>query len=158
MFDLNVFVVLFTVVVLLALVIGLQWRCLNLIESNRIKQMQIDVLRANGLLVDSEADRLRRVNAELAGATNKHLPPRLPALYTTWVCAKAPEIGDPPKALENAVGTSWRVDGLRRVEDPCYHVVTLVGLSEGFNATSLHVPLEMFRSHFSRPDTAHKDS
>lgn len=103
--------------------------------------------------------RLEAANVELAaGASAKSLPPRLPALYTTWVCAKAPEIGDPPTALENAVGTSWRVDGLRRVEDPSYHVVTLVGLSEGFNATSLHVPLEMFRSHFSRPDTAHKDS
>lgn len=103
--------------------------------------------------------KMQTANVELAaGASAKSLPPRLPALYTTWVCAKAPEIGDPPKVLENAVGTSWRVDGLRRVEDPSYHVVTLVGLSEGFNATSLHVPLEMFRSHFSRPDTAHKDS
>lgn len=92
-----------------------------------------------------------KANEGLAGVNVKPMPLRLPALNTTWQCEKLPPFDEPARAaMAGRVGSRWRVHALAENPDMSF-TVTIIGTEDSNNTMLLHVPLKMFREHFSRP-------
>jgi hypothetical protein len=104
----------------------------------------------------AEIATLKVQNSALARNEPAALPPRLPALFSEWQCNRAPEIGEPPTAMDYLLGRIWIVEALKKTGSE--YVVSLVGKGSEVDNLVLHFPLETFREYFSRPDIKHKDS